>query len=478
MKHYSPWIAALICCITILTSPVFGQRKPVSYTVTAYKALENPYGWKDLPIDVTVMVKDSQRNVIYTETHRDTLNKICEAKIDIGKGANQSPMYDKAPMDKAKWLCNTVTVKDPTGDVTIMTEDQFNQNLFSHFSENAGAVGNVAWTDNSVPPMDLFMPGQGTAYSIPVTRSGQDPEGKKTFNQLLMANYMVAGNKPSAVNDMPVDYLHIGTGMPCPIVFGQSSVNFLESFYEISPGPATNMAKFWNAFGSKIYYAGTPIGHTTSAIYGENLDPQGSAFYGNGYLYGGFFAGNTGVFASNKNFDGNTASVWGNTSFPAPTGSGSYSILGTSNNHANALAGYFVGNTHTTGMATEGSDQFLKTNIQTSAFGLSTLLKLRPTTYEFVANSIYSLPKGEQLGFIAQEVEEVIPSVVADIVVPKSLDPEEMATSGTTTVKGIRYTGLIPVLTTAIQELNAKVDALAAEVERLNKALEAASKEK
>jgi Chaperone of endosialidase len=126
----------------------------------------------------------------------------------------------------------------------------------------------------------------------------------------------------------------------------------------------------------------------------------------------------------------------------------------------------------TTKAFTTPSDRRLKTDIRTSAYGLEAILQLRPKQYRYVDNTPYSLPDGVQEGFIAQELEEVLPNLVTDLVFPKSLDPDEMSTSGTETYKGINYTGLIPVLAKAIQELNDKVEEQSKEIEKLNQLLQ------
>ncbi|MBO6515315.1 MAG: tail fiber domain-containing protein [Bacteroidia bacterium] len=94
------------------------------------------------------------------------------------------------------------------------------------------------------------------------------------------------------------------------------------------------------------------------------------------------------------------------------------------------------------------SDRRAKQDIEDISYGLSHIMNLRPSTYKYKGGELQSL------GFIAQEVREVIPEVVN---VPEN--KEEMMS--------VRYTELIPVLTRAIQELNQKVENLESE----NKAL-------
>jgi hypothetical protein len=67
--------------------------------------------------------------------------------------------------------------------------------------------------------------------------------------------------------------------------------------------------------------------------------------------------------------------------------------------------------------------------------------------------------EGTQLGFIAQEVEEVLPEVVI------TQDNDEQT-------KGLKYNAFIPLLTKAIQELEAQNEALKAENNSLRHEIE------
>jgi hypothetical protein len=63
--------------------------------------------------------------------------------------------------------------------------------------------------------------------------------------------------------------------------------------------------------------------------------------------------------------------------------------------------------------------------------------------------------------------------LVSDIAMPKDTDPQKMYKSPTEVYKGINYTEMISILTSALQELNttlnAKIDAQAAEIAELKK---------
>ena len=92
------------------------------------------------------------------------------------------------------------------------------------------------------------------------------------------------------------------------------------------------------------------------------------------------------------------------------------------------------------------SDARAKSNVKSINYGLSTLSKLRPVSYTLTNN-----PSGQndhqELGLIAQELEQVMPELVRTDKDGKKL---------------VNYTGLLPVLIKSIQELQKEVAALKA----------------
>lgn len=95
------------------------------------------------------------------------------------------------------------------------------------------------------------------------------------------------------------------------------------------------------------------------------------------------------------------------------------------------------------------SDRRAKENITPLNMGLSTVMKLNPSSYTYKNHDKLSY------GFIAQEVQEIIPALVE---VPQ--DENAMLS--------IRYTELIPILTKAIQELKLELDAKSALLDQSN----------
>ena len=95
------------------------------------------------------------------------------------------------------------------------------------------------------------------------------------------------------------------------------------------------------------------------------------------------------------------------------------------------------------------SDEALKTNIKTIPAGLSIVNALNPVTFDW--DSDVTRRSGSNSGFIAQEVETVLPNDVSG----DDYDADDAASG-----KSINVTGIVAHLTKAVQELTAKVEAL------------------
>jgi len=157
--------------------------------------------------------------------------------------------------------------------------------------------------------------------------------------------------------------------------------------------------------------------------------------------------GNLLVGTSSVQNAGNAITCFGGYySFCLNSGSFNY-YFGTDSNNFNVYSGDGVlrGYLGTAGAWTNTSDIAFKKDIVDIKYSLQDALNLRPVSY---LTKDYEIP---QIGFIAQEMEQVIPEVV----------------SGKEGEKGISYGSLVALCIKAIQELNAKVDAQAAEIAAL-----------
>ena len=102
------------------------------------------------------------------------------------------------------------------------------------------------------------------------------------------------------------------------------------------------------------------------------------------------------------------------------------------------------------------SDRRKKQNIQPLILtGLDVINKLKPVTFEWIKVEDDGM-KGTQMGFIAQELEEVLPSMVV------TANNDEQS-------KAVKYNELLPVLVKAIQELSTQNKELLKRIEVLEK---------
>jgi hypothetical protein len=155
----------------------------------------------------------------------------------------------------------------------------------------------------------------------------------------------------------------------------------------------------------------------------------------------------------------------------ALTSTGSYALIVANTNGSGgnlvwwAYNGSNVGTVTTNGSSTSyntTSDYRLKENVAPMTGALATVAQLKPVTYTWKSNG------SDGQGFIAHELQAVVPDAVSGekdaIETYKDEDGNEQ-----TRIKpqGVDTSFLVATLTAAIQELNAKVEAQAAEIAAL-----------
>ena len=120
----------------------------------------------------------------------------------------------------------------------------------------------------------------------------------------------------------------------------------------------------------------------------------------------------------------------------------------------------------------------MKKNIRDLDYGLDEILSLRPVTYQWKSDVIGITPiapheKETKLGFVAQEVQNILPEIVQDKEwLPISEDrPEEYHLVPMETL-GMSYTEMTPVLVKAIQEQQEIIESLKTELKEVKALLE------
>jgi hypothetical protein len=184
---------------------------------------------------------------------------------------------------------------------------------------------------------------------------------------------------------------------------------------------------------------------------------------GNGGSHGIFGTGSTGVRG-----EGGSAGVYGKHT------NGNYGVLGGSSygvygeGVTGSYAGRFKGDVRITdgtlqvNAITYTSDARYKTNISTLDNALNTILNLRGVGYDWNRSEWKNFPEGKQIGFIAQEVEKILPELV-------STDKDGY--------KSVAYANVVPVLVEAVKTLNAKTVQQQKRFEALERSHAASQKE-
>ena len=126
----------------------------------------------------------------------------------------------------------------------------------------------------------------------------------------------------------------------------------------------------------------------------------------------------------------------------------SASSLGSSAGHENGIT--LLGTTVASGDFNDTSDEGLKENVRDIVGGLSAIAQLHPVTFDWIKSDHGT----DKSGFIAQEVEEVLPNDVVG---------EDYTVPGDGPGKAVNTVGILAHAVRAIQELKARIEILEGE---------------
>lgn len=219
---------------------------------------------------------------------------------------------------------------------------------------------------------------------------------------------------------------------------GDGNINGLGTYGYIS--------KFTGATGingSSIYETGGKIGIGTT-VPSEKLHIDGNLKVTDDLLLG----------TSGQLFYIGGALRFGNTLTPSTSDGGMN--LGTS--------AYKWGTVWATNGVIQTSDARFKRDVTPLAYGLEEVMQMHPVRYFWKDEK---MGRKAQLGFVAQELQTVLKEVVADeeyVVTDEKTGAGEWKPTATL---GVAYSEIIPVLVAAVQEQQAQIEALQAQVNAL-----------
>jgi hypothetical protein len=197
-------------------------------------------------------------------------------------------------------------------------------------------------------------------------------------------------------------------------------------------------------------------------------------------IYEGFGIYNNVYGSTSRCATGNLYGIFNNVNPGRAVTYGVYSSTPGAGNYA----GYFDGNVHVNGTFTVMSDERRKQDVSKLSGAMAMVARMNGYTYSFKPDANANLPEGKQYGFLAQELEQVVPELVADgqnpLHIPatpgekvkplkKGDQPamEKRADIGSEAFKSVNYIGVIPILVEAMKEQQAQLDAQRQEIEAL-----------
>jgi hypothetical protein len=312
------------------------------------------------------------------------------------------------------------------------------------------AIGNHAGT--SLGSSDNVMIGSwagafnnaGNANVMIGTNAGRNSPGSRN---VFIGNF-------SGINEEGSDRLIIENSESSnPLIFGDFSNDLLRFNAEVGINTAPG--------NYRLSVEETRSSHSYSAIFGKNeISNNGVGIGVQGY------GGSIGVLGASQ--ISGTGSRYGTYGF-ATGGNYNYGIYGFASGEV-AYAVYASGNLAYTGGLIAASDQKLKRDIGSIKTVMGKLMKVQPRLYNVGGSEAKSigLEEKSQYGFVAQELEEIFPELVVDVVHPGAIKPvENKVTDEPQTYKGVKYMEMIPILLKGLQEQQEEIELLKSRIEEL-----------
>ena len=297
------------------------------------------------------------------------------------------------------------------------------------------------------------------------------------------ANAVVSESNAIVLGDTGVNQVNVGIGTTTPahplhVISNASVTGYFENTNITSEAYALTATSDGTGLGN-VGISGSAVHATIQNVGVEgqaqgdssNLGVWGRATAGS-IAYGVYGQGNS---ASTINYGGYfTAS--GYYHFPGYSGT-AYGLYATAQNAVTLYAGYFNGSVYTTGSYLP-SDRKLKNNIEPLTSAIDIITRLNPATYIYNTDEYkyMNLPKGKRYGLIADEIEQVLPNLVAKALQPAEYDrhdkknPKKLADA--VEFNAVNYTELIPILIGAIKEQEKKFEDQRTKMAEMEKEIE------
>lgn len=297
------------------------------------------------------------------------------------------------------------------------------------------------------------------------------PEPLTGNYQLDFNDYNLYFTGSSTYSGTGVNTNGIGIGVACGgDVFGK--------LYIVQDQASFNNGSQNQALGATFNVTNTTAGDGVSIV-GLSRAVRSNKNIGGDFYSGNAATINVGVEAKSRGTDGPSDINYGGLFF-AEDADENIGVYGEASNGDTTgvgdWAGYFNGNVAATGVYYSLSDQTLKKDIVPLTSASEKLSQLNPVRYNFRTEQYptINLSPRNQLGLLAQEVEQVVPQAVGNVAHPAQYDEEGNQISERIDLKGVNYTQLIPLLIAGFNEqqtqnaeLNNRLQQLELQVQQL-----------
>lgn len=287
-------------------------------------------------------------------------------------------------------------------------------------------------------------------------------------NFLTDGTLSIITSVPQTVNSTNKTLLIGGNTSASDLSFGTNnnySIDFRTN--NLVRGRISNLGEFFIGATSTVM-AGDLMNGVSNATFPWAVNGY-SSFNGSG-VFGTILAGNTTTYGAVQGEhigSGASAGVRGITNNADAIGvNGSVSVL-----PLNGWGGFFQNDLGYTGYFGSASDLKIKKNINTITDARSIINNLRGVSYEHRLDEFpgLGLKAGLTYGFIAQEVETILPAIVKNKIIPNISLRSDGIDAGTVSLKTVGYTEVIPILVQALKEQDKVIEDLLKRIEALEK---------
>ena len=335
-----------------------------------------------------------------------------------------------------------INVMNPASQLDILSTTSTGLNI-----KSTGNIALNATSNNSGVTSNIINTGNGSALNVQNNSTSQQPAA--TFSNSGVASAINAYNSSQT---LPTTYTR-NDGGGTSVKAENNSTGNATGYFKNNSGGTAIFADGRIISNKSIEVTSTigPVGYFENSLGGVSLIALGNVGIGttnpteklslNGRIL--FTNDNT----STSNF--NSITRVGNGSFEMGATLSPNQDISHNLGSANKRWAYIFAQNSTI----QTSDRREKKEIKVLNYGLNEILKLKPVSFEWIKTPEY----GRKLGFIAQDLQEIISEVVIDKEWQKDENGKLIAKP--TERLGVAYSELIPVLTKAIQEQQQIIDA-------------------